>query len=157
MSGIAKHIMIARTQGVEAGFEAYLAAPSTKIHPAYQRIMKRRKPETRLAAYCAEFGDKIEAITPPVVAERHQDAVQDVAEAMIDVSVFTPEQIIALRALGVNIPEPEAGVEVAFITRMEAWEAAGADPTFKPKTDGDAPANNGQLYRLNMMGKLAIV
>lgn len=41
------------------------------------------------------------------------------------------------------------------ITCQAAWEALGADPTYKP-SDPNAPARNGQLWALNAAGKLRL-
>lgn len=152
MATLAKHIQIARTQGPEAGMEAYLNAPSSRRHPAYAAITRKRTPETRLAAYCKQFATQLDSITPrvPAVQEAHIGNVQEMIEAI-------QAQIAALTGAPVEV-EAEVEAEVEFITAGAAWEALGADETFKPRGPANMakPATNGQLYRLNALGRLTL-
>jgi len=147
---LAKHIQVARTQGVEAGLEAYLHAPSSQRHPAFQKIMRKRTPDTRIAAYCELFKEQLGAITPRL--PQQQDAVQDSIQQMIESAVKQ-----ALAGVGAQAPAAET-VEVAestveFLTSGDAWAALielGDDPNFPAPQNPDRPATSGQLFRLNM-------
>lgn len=162
MATVAKHIQIARTQGPEAGLEFYLSTPASARHPQYAEITKRRTDATRLAAYCSLYGDKIGEMVTEQQADDHTDLVQTIAEAVLaqlqGTAPSTPEPAPVTTVRGITRKKgnrvPKAAVNV--ITREDAWLAGGADPQFKPRNDGGAPANNGQLYRLNMLGLLVI-
>jgi hypothetical protein len=159
---LARHIQIARTEGVEAGMEAYLSAPISQRYPEYAEITKRRTDKTRLAAYCSIFGDRIGELTTEQQADDHNDLVQTIAEAVLaslkateaPVEQTVPAPVVNDGRSKRGSRLPKAAVNV--ITREDAWLAGGADPQFKPRTNGDQPANNGQLYRLNMLGKLVL-
>lgn len=83
---LAQHIKIARREGVEAGLEAYLASPGSRLHKErYNDIAKRRTSKTRLEAYCRvfakELGDAPSRI--PVVQEQYDADVQGIVEAAV--------------------------------------------------------------------------
>jgi hypothetical protein len=162
MATVAKHVQIARTNGPEAGLEFYLSTPASQRHPQYAEITKRRTDKTRLAAYCSIYADQIGALTTEQQADDHNDLIQTIAEAvMAQLSgIEVVEQVEEAPAIvrgktkkGGKLPK----VAINVITREDAWLMGGADPQFKPRSNGDSPANNGQLYRLNVMGKLALI
>lgn len=106
MASVAKHIQIARSEGPEAGLEFYLDAPSSKRHPAYAEITRKRTPETRLAAYCRQFADQLGNIARPRVtgaADKRTDAVQNLAENLA---------ALLLKGQAEVEPEPEPEPEV---------------------------------------------
>jgi hypothetical protein len=146
----AKHVTIARTEGVEAGLEAYLAAPSSKLSPNYATIVGngKRKESTMLTAYCNLFADKIASIRPRVLAERVADDRQSLIEqfeAFMAARNGTTEQIAEAVVAPVSVG----------ITSEEAWVALGSGEKFEPNAERKGePANNGQLYRLNVLGML---
>ena len=155
---VAKHIQIARTQGPEAGLEFYLSTPASARHPQYAEITKRRTPKTQLAAYCSLYGDKIGDMVTEQQADDHADLVQTIAAAVVaQMTGIAPvveaetQEVPATVVKRSRVKKPAVNV----ITREDAWLIAGADPQFKP-SNGSAPANNGQLFRLNMMGKLVL-
>ena len=158
---LAKHIQIARTQGPEAGLEFYLQTPASARHPQYAEITKRRNDKTRLAAYCSIYADQIGDMTTEQQADDHADLVQTIATAVLaqlqgveaEVEPTVPATVIERGKAKAKGGRTKPAINV--ITREDAWLIAGADPQFKP-SNGQAPANNGQLFRLNMMGKLVL-
>jgi len=155
---LAKHIQIARTEGPEAGLEFYLASRVSARHPQYAEITKRRTDATRLAAYCSIYSDQIGQVQTVQQADDHATLVQTIAEAVMAqlqdarAEVETPPVIVGKTRTTRKGRLPKTAISV--LTREDAWLAGGAAPKFKPRTNGDSPANGGQLYRLNMLGKL---
>jgi hypothetical protein len=164
---VSKHIQIARTEGPEAGLAFYLQTPASARHPQYAQITKRRTDKTRLAAYCSIYADQIGNVENEAQAEGglSDDDKREIA-AMIAASLTGIEVVTETPTVPATVVErgskkarngkrmPKAAVNV--ITRHDAWLIAGADPKFEPKANPDSPANNGQLFRLNMMGKLVL-
>lgn len=149
MATLAKHLQVARTRGVEEGMEAYLSAPSSRRHPAYAEITRKRTQESRLNAYCKLFADKLGNINPrtPVQQERAMGDVQAIVEAAVQQALAGIAGTVAPAA-----DNGSAEVEVEFITSGEAWKALidlGDDPDFPAPQNPDRPATNGQLFRLN--------
>lgn len=155
---LAKHIQVARTQGVEAGLEAYLDAPSSQRHPAYKRITRKRTPETQLAAYCEVFKDQLGKITPRL--PQQQEAVENTIQEMIQNAVAQALASVAGAEAPAATSDGQVAVETEFITSGEAWEALielGDDPDFPAPQNPERPATNGQLFRLNVnYGALSI-
>lgn len=149
---VAKHIRIARTKGPEAGLDAYLNTPSSRLHPAYQTISRKRTPATKLAAYCELFADDLgkEPMRTPVAADAQVDVMQGLAEQLAALQTqiasigqapvaepefddetlalaerigVTPEQIEAIRGNArANAQATLPATQVNVITKGEAWE-----------------------------------
>jgi len=154
MSSLAKHIQVARTQGVEAGLEAYMSAPSSRRHPNFAAITRKRTPETQLAAYCAAFAEKLGQIVPRVPEQqvRADDAMQTIIEQMNAIQARVAALVGNGEVEAVEVEAVEVAREVEFVTAGDAWKRLielGDDPDFPAPRDMDKPATNGQLYRLN--------
>ena len=85
MTALAKHLKIARNEGVEAGLDAYMSAPISKQYPLFDEINRKRTINTKLAAYCNHFGLVNDA--NGVIEDRKIDDVQQ--NVPIDASRFT--------------------------------------------------------------------
>ena len=130
-----KHVVIARTQGAEAGFAAYCASVTSgqgmSLEPVRAKaesiLGKRLNPERKgaLAAYCKAFDVDASAEPQTIIREAKGETPQDLA------------QIIA---------ELQARIEA-----LAAPAASGRTPRTRP-TDA---ASNGVLWRLNVEGLLA--
>lgn len=183
---LAKHIQIARTQGVEAGLEAYMDTPSSKMHPAYKTITKKRTPQTKLDAYCTLFADQLGKIDQQtgVQQDRKNDAVQALTEQLAALQAqidglegaeaepeFDEVTVALANRLGVDpakiaelglvaaVAPSAPSIDVGVITKGEAWEVlseADGNTDFPRPNDPTLPATNGQLYRLNVLGFLSI-
>lgn len=216
----AKHIQIAADEGEQAGLDAFLAAPSSKRWPSYQAIVSKRKPDTRLKAYCNIFGNliaeaagvRVPNSTPvPSISlmERLRKTIKVRNEAD-DEDVWVPDgeggfyradgnedgedetdtdnsindQITALtetvaalaqvimgdkdepvasrkapkaeKAAGSSARKgsdrPQVVPGSGVISSGVAWKVLNASGDFNPPTNPNAPATNGQLYRLNVEG-----
>lgn len=170
MATIARHILIAREQGAAAGMEAYLNDRMAQRYETCQRIMRKRTFESQLAEYRKAFGEQIGVESNPVIHERKVTDVQSLVEAAVKAALagaaITETAPVEKRGPGrpkgsknkpkVNvIRTPQVALRNGTISAGEAWEALGAQDDFKPK-DLNKPANNGQLWRLNSQGLLAL-
>ena len=142
---LAKHIVLAMEEGVEAGLEAYLKAPSSKMYPAYHKIAAKRTEATKLKAYCAIF--RLSNDSNGVIKEKTEDDIQKIVEEVAKLMGKVSEPVIK--------SAKNKNTKIASITAGEAWVALGSGPDFEP-SDKDRPANNGQLYRLNTLGLLSL-
>lgn len=153
----AKHLVIAKTEGVEAGFDAFMAAPSSRLSPNYKAIMRKRSEDTRLKAYCDLFGDKIATVRVPKPRDEDKIEALEQAIAML-VGKFGPEVEEVVNVRGEMIVETIPAITLLtsedFITADVAWDALGRGT--KRPNDGAAPATNGQLWRLNTEGRLTL-
>jgi hypothetical protein len=147
----AKHVTIARTEGMEAGLEAFLGAPSSKLSPNYATIVGngKRKESTMLTAYCNLFADKVASIRPRALVERDSDDRQSLIEQF---EAFLAGRTGEVEQIAETVTAPTATVG---ITSGEAWVALGSGEEFEPN-DPSLPANNGQLYRLNKFGLISL-
>lgn len=169
MATIARHILIAREQGAEAGMEAYLNDRMAQRYETCQRIMRKRTFESQLAEYRKAFGEQIGVEGNRVIQERKVTDVQALVEAAVKAALAGAAVVdapVEKRGPGrpkgsKNKPKPDVThtTQVALrngtISAGDAWEALGAQEDFKPK-DLNKPANNGQLWRLNSQGLLAL-
>jgi len=156
-----KHILVARTQGVEAGMDAYMASPISKLHAPYKEIDRKRTAKSKLDTYCRLFADKLDGQTSdPVRADRAIGDLQALVEATVarvlaqvedgDVEFNDPDEAVVAPVIANRRKKAVTNT----ISAGAAWTALGADDAFKPK-DLDKPANNGQLYAMNVRGMLA--
>lgn len=125
---VAKHIRIAREQGPEAGLEAYLATPSARLHPAFRAISKKRTPQTKLDAYCAQFADLLgdAPMRTPVQKDKQVDAIQGLME-----------QMQALQAQIESIAEADDDEDEYSDEILALAKATGAEPAeIAAKLDG---------------------
>lgn len=83
-----------------------------------------------------------------------------------EMQAITAAVVAALQGETTPAPEPakkatrsrakaKPKVAAACITAEMAWQLLGADENFRPK-DGDKPATNAQLWRLNTAGRLSV-
>lgn len=164
----AKHIQVARDNGVEAGLASFLTAPSSKLSPNYPKIVGngRRSAASQVKAYESCFGATIAKTRPSkrvnaVIAERTISKKQELIEGLAEALGMDASAVEALM-IGAGNEEHSVAVEsdvVAndeFITRDVAWTLLGANPEFRstPANRGEA-ASNGQMYRLNAEGLLS--
>lgn len=171
MATIAKHILIAREQGEEAGMEAYLNDRMAQRYETCQRILRKRTFESQLAEYRKAFGEQIgnaAVESNPVIQERRVTDVQALVEAAVQAALAGAGVVDAPAKRGPDRPKgsknkpkvdvtrtPRVALTNGTISAGDAWEALGAQDEFKPK-DLNKPANNGQLWRLNSQGLLAL-
>jgi hypothetical protein len=156
----AKHIHIARDFGVEKGFDAFMAAPSSRLSENYKAIARKRTPATKLQAYCDIFAEKIASVRPKKAAVQTTTTTDSAPKERDDLLAA----VLALLTEGgveveMDVPEIVQTIDVdslaisdEFITADMAWDALGRGT--KRPNDGSAPATNGQLWRLNNEGRL---
>jgi hypothetical protein len=171
MANIAKHIQVALKDGPAAGMEVFLNAPSSKRWPSYKAISSKRTDKTRLAAYCKQFAGQLGGFVQPEVgvtveAEEQDDVQTAIAEIQAKIDALKNPQSIddsedegAGSGVVIEAGSGQAGPVTStvaagsgLITRGIAWAVLNTDGTFPEPHDPDAPATNGQLYRLNVAG-----
>lgn len=108
MVKLANHIKVSREQGVEAGLEAYLASPASRLHAQWGEIVGagRRSDESMLKHYCRVFADQL-GNTPrriPAQQERYEGDVQTLAESITEQVQAQVAEMLA-KALGGITPE----------------------------------------------------
>lgn len=141
----AKHLVIARNEGPEAGLAAFMAAPSSKLSPNYALISKKRTGVSKLTAYCNIFGEKILAVKVRAQAvEAPTDASE---ESELIASLKAQIEALEARAGKSKTLVPTADT---FVTAGVAWACLGA--SISPPNDMTKAATNGQLFAMNTQG-----
>lgn len=165
----AKHIQVARDSGMDAGMEAFLAAPSSKLSPNYATIVGngRRGQASMLKHYCSVFGTTVERTRPSkgsntVLTERVIDDKQAILEAIADRLGLDVDTLASLTIGSEDDEEHSIRVEAdalvtspEFLTRDVAWALLGASIERPAVANRAEAASNGQMWRVNSDGLLS--
>lgn len=149
----AKHLVIARNEGMDAGLAAFMAAPSSRLSKNYGEIMKRRNDKTKLAAYCNIFGEKVASV-------RASGVEAEAVAPVMDTQALIEAVLAALNGSAqstVSSDEDEQGIQVptsdTFVTSGVAWALLGA--SISPPNDMTKAATSGQLFAMNTQGSFS--
>lgn len=136
---MAKHLIAAQNEGVEAGFDLfieYLNSPLGSANPHMEDAIEAVNGQARAVAlgwYCDNFN--LEVPTPVKRGPGRPKGSKN--------------------KKGAGKAAATAAVEAATITGEQAWQALGGGKKFKPNAERlAAPASNGMLYLLNTRGLL---
>lgn len=138
---MSRHILIARTEGAKAGFNAYMA---TKVHTAAARQAEIRSAGNKKAqfnAYCAIFGDQFGTVNGNG-AVRSNEQVDDARDSVLAALQGDPEATIQklARLLGRKAPVVQGRRSVG----VQVFDQEADDEV----TTVDASADGGILSRI---------
>lgn len=163
----AKHIQIARDEGMEAGLTAFLSAQASRLSPNWQTVVGngRRSDTSMLKHYESCFSATVGKTraskgTNPVLNERtiddKQALIEQIAESLGSLGIDAGALSALMISEQVEEVESDLVSNSEYITRDVAWMLLGANDEFRstPANRGEV-ASSGQLFRLNAEGLIS--